>query len=66
MTVGSPTLFKSILSEDPKGGQTFEFQDSLPKLPIPDLKSTTQKYLKALEPLLVCSFHKKRKREREN
>lgn len=32
-------------------GITFASQDSLPKLPIPDLKSTAQKYLEALKPL---------------
>lgn len=32
-------------------GITFAAQESLPKLPIPDLASTTQRYLDALEPL---------------
>ncbi|KAL2865366.1 choline/carnitine O-acyltransferase [Aspergillus lucknowensis] len=34
-----------------KGGLTFAHQDSLPKLPIPDLESTCQKYLDAVAPL---------------
>ncbi|KAL5342350.1 Choline/Carnitine o-acyltransferase-domain-containing protein [Aspergillus crustosus] len=34
-----------------KGGLTFAHQDSLPKLPIPDLESTCRKYLDALAPL---------------
>ncbi|KAL4915123.1 Choline/Carnitine o-acyltransferase-domain-containing protein [Aspergillus aurantiobrunneus] len=34
-----------------KGGITFAHQDSLPKLPIPDLDSTCRKYLNALSPL---------------
>ncbi|KAL5049728.1 hypothetical protein BDW71DRAFT_153426 [Aspergillus fruticulosus] len=34
-----------------KGGITFAHQDSLPKLPIPDLESTCKKYLDALSPL---------------
>jgi len=33
------------------GGLTFAAQDSLPKLPIPDLDSTLDKYLKVLKPL---------------
>ena len=33
------------------GGITFAAQDKLPKLPIPDLEGTTQKYLEALKPL---------------
>lgn len=34
-----------------KGGVTFAQQDSLPKLPIPDLESTCRKYIDALAPL---------------
>lgn len=33
------------------GGITFAAQDKLPKLPIPPLESTCQKYIEALEPL---------------
>ncbi|GAO14634.1 uncharacterized protein UV8b_05299 [Ustilaginoidea virens] len=33
------------------GGITFAAQDKLPKLPIPDLASTSKKYLEALKPL---------------
>lgn len=36
---------------DRKSGITFASQDKLPKLPIPDLESTCQKYLNALKPL---------------
>ena len=36
---------------DRKPGITFASQDKLPKLPIPDLESTCQKYLDALKPL---------------
>jgi carnitine O-acetyltransferase len=40
------------MSEKPKdGGITFAAQDDLPKLPIPDLESSCQKYLAALKPL---------------
>lgn len=34
-----------------KKGVTFANQDSLPKLPIPDLESTCRKYLESLAPL---------------
>lgn len=34
-----------------KQGITFAAQDTLPKLPIPELESTTTKYLAALKPL---------------
>jgi carnitine O-acetyltransferase len=34
-----------------KSGGTYEFQDGLPKLPIPDLESTCHKYLDSLRPL---------------
>ncbi|KAE8135105.1 Choline/Carnitine o-acyltransferase-domain-containing protein [Aspergillus pseudotamarii] len=34
-----------------KKGSTFANQDSLPKLPIPDLESTCKKYIEALSPL---------------
>ncbi|KAI1869456.1 hypothetical protein JX265_006546 [Neoarthrinium moseri] len=41
-----------IMNESPKeGGITFAGQDSLPKLPIPDLEHTCTKYLAALKPL---------------
>jgi hypothetical protein len=38
-------------------GITFAAQDSLPKLPIPDLESTLKKYLKALDPLQTAREH---------
>lgn len=34
-----------------QGGVTFAAQDSLPKLPIPELSSTCQKYMDVLKPL---------------
>lgn len=49
----SPTQKKSSLPDDPSGGETFKFQDKLPKLPIPELEITAEKYLAALEPLQV-------------
>lgn len=39
------------------GGITFGAQDKLPKLPIPDLESTTEKYLEALKPLQSSREH---------
>ena len=33
------------------GGVTFALQDKLPKLPIPDLEKTCERYLQALKPL---------------
>lgn len=40
-----------------KPGITFAHQDSLPKLPIPDLDSSCQKYLAALKPLQSPKEH---------
>lgn len=34
-----------------EGGLTFAAQDKLPKLPIPELSSTCDKYMEALRPL---------------
>ncbi|KAI2625484.1 Choline/Carnitine o-acyltransferase-domain-containing protein [Xylaria nigripes] len=39
------------IPEEPDRGITFAGQDALPKLPIPDLASSCQKYLAALRPL---------------
>ncbi|KAF4123609.1 hypothetical protein GMORB2_6310 [Geosmithia morbida] len=38
-------------------GVTFSAQDKLPKLPIPDLEHTTERYLKALKPLQSAREH---------
>ncbi|RYP29235.1 hypothetical protein DL767_006834 [Monosporascus sp. MG133] len=47
-----PRVAMTTVSEAPKeGGITFAAQDSLPKLPIPELESTCTKYLAALKPL---------------
>lgn len=51
----SPTQRKSSLPADPSGGETFKFQDKLPKLPIPELEITAEKYLAALQPLQVST-----------
>ncbi|KAK3946124.1 putative mitochondrial carnitine O-acetyltransferase [Diplogelasinospora grovesii] len=44
-------LAMSIYEDKPKGGVTFAGQDKLPKLPIPDLEKTCERYLAALKPL---------------
>lgn len=56
----SPTQRKSSLPADPSGGETFKFQDKLPKLPIPELETTAEKYLAALQPLQVSITVRKR------
>jgi carnitine O-acetyltransferase len=47
----------SLYEEKPKGGVTFAHQDKLPKLPIPDLPATCQRYLAALKPLQSTREH---------
>ena len=48
----------TTISETPKeGGITFAGQDSLPKLPIPELENTCNKYLAALRPLQTPREH---------
>lgn len=49
----SPISRKSSLPIDPSGGKTFQFQNNLPKLPIPELETTIGKYLAVLKPLQV-------------
>jgi carnitine O-acetyltransferase len=48
-------------SSTAKNGITFANQDSLPKLPIPDLESTCRKYLEALYPLQSPREHEETK-----
>ncbi|KAL2180093.1 Choline/Carnitine o-acyltransferase-domain-containing protein [Thermothelomyces heterothallicus CBS 202.75] len=52
--------------EKRKGGVTYAHQDSLPKLPIPDLESTCEKYLAALKPLQSPREHAETKRAVES
>lgn len=47
----------SSKSDDSKPGITFAAQESLPKLPIPDLESTMKKYLSSLDPLQTAREH---------
>ncbi|KAI2625256.1 choline/Carnitine O-acyltransferase [Hypomontagnella submonticulosa] len=44
-------IMETIPEKPKEGGITFAHQDSLPKLPIPDLEQTCKKYLAALKPL---------------
>lgn len=44
-------IMETILEKPKDGGITFAHQDSLPKLPIPELEQTCKKYLTALRPL---------------
>lgn len=44
-------------SKESKPGITFAAQESLPKLPIPDLEATAKKYLNALDPLQTAREH---------
>lgn len=48
--------------EKPKGGVTFAHQDKLPKLPIPELESTCQRYLSSLKPLQTHREHAETRR----
>lgn len=41
----------------PNPGITFAAEDKLPKLPIPDLESSCNKYLQALKPLQTAREH---------
>jgi len=43
--------------DEHKGGVTFSHQDKLPKLPIPDLEQSCQKYLDSLRPLQAPREH---------
>ncbi|KAI1780471.1 choline/Carnitine O-acyltransferase [Hypoxylon cercidicola] len=44
-------IMETIPEKPKEGGITFANQDSLPKLPIPELEQTCKKYLAALKPL---------------
>lgn len=46
-------------SEDPVDGETFKYQNQLPKLPIPELGDTAARYLAALKPLQVKVYNNK-------
>lgn len=39
--------------DEPTDGKTFQYQNQLPKLPIPELQDTAKRYLAALKPLQV-------------
>ncbi|KHE87119.1 putative carnitine acetyl transferase FacC [Neurospora crassa] len=52
----------STPEEKSKGGVTFAHQDKLPKLPIPELESTCQRYLASLKPLQTHREHAETRR----
>ncbi|KAI9480352.1 MAG: acyltransferase ChoActase/COT/CPT [Benjaminiella poitrasii] len=59
----SPIMKRNTLtSSEPSGGETFQYQEKLPKLPIPDLENTIQKYLTVLKPLQTLEQHEATKR----
>lgn len=47
----------AFADDKPKGGVTYAHQDKLPKLPIPDLEVSCEKYLAALSPLQSAREH---------
>lgn len=40
-------------TDEPTDGETFQYQNQLPKLPIPELEDTARRYLAAIKPLQV-------------
>ena len=50
-----------LISYDPQGpkGDMLKYQSSLPKLPVPTLQQSLQKYLKAVQPLVNDEEFKK-------
>ena len=54
-------LRRTIVSYNPQGpkGDMLKHQSSLPKLPVPPLQQTLQKYLKAMRPLVNDSEYQK-------
>lgn len=50
-----PTM--SVYDEPPRDGVTFAYQDKLPKLPIPELSATCDRYITALKPLQTAREH---------
>ncbi len=47
----------AFADDKPKGGVTYAHQDKLPKLPIPDLEVSCERYLTALSPLQSAREH---------
>ncbi|GAN05695.1 carnitine acetyl transferase [Mucor ambiguus] len=44
-------------TDEPTDGQTFQYQNQLPKLPIPELEDTARRYLAAIKPLQSAEEH---------
>lgn len=51
------TLVPPTTLKPSTGGMTFANQESLPRLPIPDLENTCKKYLEMLQPLQTIREH---------
>ncbi|KAL0083511.1 acyltransferase ChoActase/COT/CPT [Phycomyces blakesleeanus] len=52
---------KNALNFEPSGGETFRYQEQLPKLPIPELKDTLARYLTSIQPLQSVEEHERSK-----
>ncbi|KAK5096942.1 carnitine O-acetyltransferase yat1 [Exophiala xenobiotica] len=52
---------KNSVTNGVKAGITYAAQDSLPRLPIPDLESSMKRYLEAVEPLQSSKEHEETK-----
>ncbi|KAH6640834.1 Choline/Carnitine o-acyltransferase-domain-containing protein [Chaetomium tenue] len=50
-------MSEAYYDDKPKGGVTYAHQDDLPKLPIPELEVSCEKYLTALKPLQSAREH---------
>ncbi|EAQ86594.1 hypothetical protein CHGG_07847 [Chaetomium globosum CBS 148.51] len=50
-------MSEAYYDDKPKGGVTYAHQDDLPKLPIPELEVSCEKYLAALKPLQSAREH---------
>ncbi|KAF2456028.1 acyltransferase ChoActase/COT/CPT [Lineolata rhizophorae] len=51
----APALTLAGYREDPSKGAMLRFEDSLPRLPVPSLQETAQRYLKSVHPLLSAA-----------
>lgn len=51
------TMSTAYQDDQPKGGVTYAHQDKLPKLPIPELDRSCERYLAALKPLQSAREH---------
>ncbi|KAI7852059.1 acyltransferase ChoActase/COT/CPT [Circinella umbellata] len=54
-------MIEAARNIDTTGGKTFQYQDKLPNLPIPDLKNTIKRYLTAVKPIQTPQEYEKTK-----